>query len=336
VANRLVGGTRWYETAVFYELLPRSFFDSNADGIGDFAGLTARLDYLEWLGVDCLWLLPFYPSPLRDGGYDVSDFMSVAPECGSVDDLAALVEDAHRRGIRIISDLVMNHTSDQHPWFAESRSSRHNPKSDWYMWADDDQGFKDVRVIFVDAEPTNWTFDAPRQQYYWHRFFHHQPDLNYDTPEVVEAMLGVVRFWLDLGLDGFRLDAAAYLSKEEGTTCENLPGTHEMLKRIRREVDRSHPGAVLLAEVNQWPTDVVDYFGDSDECHMAFHFPLMPRMFMAVRREQRFPITEILAQTPPIPDGCQWGPRDGHRGRSRLHVRRVRPRSPHAAQRRYP
>jgi maltose alpha-D-glucosyltransferase/alpha-amylase len=298
---------RWYEAAVFYELLPRSFFDSNSDGIGDFAGLTARLDYLEWLGVDCLWLLPFYPSPLRDGGYDVSDFISVAPECGSVDDLAALVQDAHRRGIRIISDLVMNHTSDQHPWFAESRTSRDNPKADWYMWADDDQGYADVRVVFVDAEPSNWTFDGPRQQYYWHRFFHHQPDLNYDNTEVVEAMLGVVRFWLELGLDGFRLDAAAYLSKQDGTSCENLPGTHEMLKRIRREVDSTYPDAVLLAEVNQWPSDVVDYFGASDECHMAFHFPLMPRMFMAVRREQRFPITEILAQTPAIPEGCQWG-----------------------------
>jgi maltose alpha-D-glucosyltransferase/alpha-amylase len=287
--------------------LPRSFFDSNADGIGDFQGLTARLDYLEWLGVDCLWLLPFYPSPLRDGGYDVSDFLSVAPECGSLEDLAGLVDEAHRRGIRIISDLVMNHTSDQHPWFAESRSSRDNAKADWYMWADDDQGYSDARVIFVDAEPSNWTFDSPRQQYYWHRFFHHQPDLNYDNPEVVEAMLGVVRFWLDLGLDGFRLDAAAYLSKQQGTSCENLPGTHEMLKRIRREVDRHHPGTLLLAEVNQWPSDVVDYFGESDECHMAFHFPLMPRMFMAVRREQRFPITEILAQTPAIPEGCQWG-----------------------------
>jgi maltose alpha-D-glucosyltransferase/alpha-amylase len=298
---------RWYEAAVFYELLPRSFFDSNADGIGDLAGLTARLDYLEWLGVDCLWLLPFYPSPLRDGGYDVSDFMSVAPECGSVEQLAGLVEDAHRRGIRIIADLVMNHTSDQHPWFTESRSSRDNPKADWYVWADDDQGYADVRVVFVDAERSNWTFDPLRQQYYWHRFFYHQPDLNYDNPAVVEAMLGVVRYWLELGLDGFRLDAAAYLSKAEGTTCENLPHTHEILKLIRREVDTKYPDAVLLAEVNQWPSDVVAYFGQGDECHMAFDFPLMPRMFMAVRREQRFPITEILAQTPAIPEGCQWG-----------------------------
>jgi maltose alpha-D-glucosyltransferase/alpha-amylase len=307
VSRRLSDDPRWYERAVFYELSPRSFFDANADGVGDLAGITAKLDYLEWLGVDCLWLLPFYPSPLRDGGYDVSDFVSVAPECGSVDDVAALVEDAHRRGIRIISDLVMNHTSDEHPWFAESRSSRDNPRADWYIWSDDDQGFPDVRVIFVDAEPSNWTYDQARQQYYWHRFFHHQPDLNYDNPAVVEAMLDVVRFWLDVGLDGFRLDAAAYLCKAEGTTCENLPATHEMLKLVRKEVDASYPNKVLLAEVNQWPSDVVDYFGEGDECHMAFHFPLMPRMFMAVRREQRFPITEILAETPALPDGCQWG-----------------------------
>ena len=305
--RQLPDDPRWYQRAVFYELLPRSFYDSNADGVGDLSGIRERLEYLEWLGVDCLWLLPFYPSPLRDGGYDVSDFMTVAPECGSVDDLAELVAEAHRRGIRIISDLVMNHTSNDHPWFVESRSSRDNPKADWYMWADDDQGFAEVRVIFCDVEPSNWTFEPDRQQYYWHRFFHHQPDLNYDNPDVVEAMLSVVGFWLDLGLDGFRLDAAAYLGKAEGTTCENLPATHQLLKRIRSEVDAKYPNRLLLAEVNQWPADVVDYFGESDECHMAFHFPLMPRMFMAVRREQRFPITEILAQTPSIPDGCQWG-----------------------------
>ncbi len=287
--------------------MPRGFYDSNADGIGDFEGLREKLEYLEWLGVDCLWLLPFYPSPLRDGGYDVSDFMTVAPELGSIDDLAAVVEDAHRRGIRIISDLVMNHTSDQHPWFVESRSSRDNPKRDWYMWADDDHGFSDVRVIFLDVEPSNWTFDQRRQQYYWHRFFHHQPDLNYDNPEVVDAMLGVVRFWLDLGIDGFRLDAVPYLYKAEGTACENLPGTHQLLRRIRAEIDTAYPGRIMLAEVNQWPDKVVEYFGDGDECHMCFNFPLMPRMFMAIRREQRFPITEILAQTPAIPDGCQWG-----------------------------
>jgi len=298
---------RWYQRAVFYELAPRSFYDSNGDGVGDLAGVREKLEYLEWLGVDCLWLLPYYPSPLRDGGYDVSDFLTVAPECGSVDDLAALLEEAHRRQIRIIADLVMNHTSDRHPWFEQSRSSRSDPKADWYIWADDDHGLADVRVIFVDAEPSNWTFDAGREQYYFHRFFHHQPDLNYANPEVLEAMLEVVQFWLGLGLDGFRLDAVAYLGKREGTSCENLPETHEILRTLRREVDARFPGRVLLAEVNQWPTDVVDYFGDGDECHMAFHFPLMPRMFMAIRREQRFPITEILAQTPPIPEGCQWG-----------------------------
>ena len=286
---------------------PRGFFDSNADGIGDFKGLREKLDYLQWLGVDCVWLLPFYPSPLHDGGYDISDFMTVAPELGSVDDLAAVVEEAHRRGIRIISDLVMNHTSEEHPWFVESRSSRDNDKADWYMWADDNHRFAGVRVIFCDVEQSNWTFDPRRRQYYWHRFYHHQPDLNYENPEVADAMLGVVRFWLDLGLDGFRLDAVPYLYKAEGTTCENLPATHKLLRRIRSEIDSSYPNRVLLAEVNQWPDVVTEYFGDGDECHMCFNFPLMPRMFMAVRREQRFPITEILAQTPPIPDGCQWG-----------------------------
>jgi maltose alpha-D-glucosyltransferase/alpha-amylase len=307
LAKLLRNDLRWYEKAVFYELLPRSFFDSDSDGVGDLEGIRQRLDYLEWLGIDCIWLLPFYPSPLRDGGYDVSDFVSVAPEVGSTEVLADLVYDAHKRGIRIIADLVLNHTSDQHPWFAESRSSRDNPKADWYVWAESDQGYADSRVIFVDAEGSNWTFSAERQQYYFHRFFHHQPDLNYANPDVVEAMLGVVRYWLGVGLDGFRLDAAAYLAKEEGTTCENLPATHEMLRLIRREVDATRPGCVLLAEVNQWPTDVVEYFGEGDECHMAFHFPLMPRMFMAIRREQRFPITEVLAETPPIPAGCQWG-----------------------------
>ncbi len=298
---------RWYERAIFYELAPRSFYDSNGDGVGDLEGIRAKLDYLEWLGVDCLWLMPYYPSPLRDGGYDVSDFLTVAPELGRVEDLAALIEDAHRRGIRIISDLVMNHTSDQHPWFVESRSSATNDRSDWYIWADDDQGLCDVRIVFVDAEPSNWTFDPGRGQYYFHRFFHHQPDLNYANEAVVAAMLDVVRFWLDLGLDGFRLDAVAYLCKQEGTASENLPATHALLKRIRLEVDKNYSDRLLLAEVNQWPSDVVEYFGEGDECHMAFHFPLMPRMFMAIRREQRFPITEILAQTPGLPEGCQWG-----------------------------
>ena len=298
---------RWYKRAVFYEVLTRGFFDGNKDGTGDLQGLTEKLDYLEWLGIDCIWLLPFYQSPLRDGGYDISDFWSVLPAYGDLADATRLVEEAHRRGIRIIADVVMNHTSDQHPWFIESRSSKDNPKSDWYVWNDDDHRWSEARIIFTDTEHSNWTYCNQRKQYYWHRFFSHQPDLNYDNPEVQEAMLSVVRFWLDIGLDGFRLDAVPYLFERDGTNGENLPETHDFLKRVRKEVDASHPGKVLLAEANQWPSDVVDYFGEGDECHMAFHFPLMPRMFMAVRRESRHPVTEILAQTPEIPDGCQWG-----------------------------
>jgi maltose alpha-D-glucosyltransferase/alpha-amylase len=297
----------WYRRAVFYEVLVRGFFDGNDDGTGDLGGLTAKLDYLEWLGVDCLWLLPFYQSPLKDGGYDISDFWTVLPEYGDLADATQLIEEAHRRGIRIVADLVMNHTSDQHPWFEESRASRTNPKADWYVWSDDETRWSEARIIFTDTEKSNWTFDPQRQQYYWHRFFSHQPDLNYDSTEVQDTMLSVVRYWLDIGLDGFRLDAVPYLYERDGTNGENLPETHEFLRKVRKEVDSTHPGKVLLAEANQWPSDVVDYFGDGDECHMAFHFPLMPRMFMAVRRESRHPVTEILAQTPPIPDGCQWG-----------------------------
>jgi maltose alpha-D-glucosyltransferase/alpha-amylase len=296
----------WYRRGVFYEVLTRGFFDSNNDGIGDLAGLRAKLDYLEWLGVDCLWLLPYYPSPMRDGGYDISDFFTVHPDLGTLDDLVEFLDDAHRRGIRVIADLVMNHTSDQHPWFVESRTSRDNPKADWYVWNDDDQRWPEARVVFVDVETSNWTWEQQRQQYYWHRFYSHQPDLNYENPDVVQAMFGVVRFWLDRGLDGFRLDAVPYLFQRDGTTGENLPETHSLLRQLRKEVDAAHPNRVLLAEANQWPSDLVDYFGDGDECHMCFHFPLMPRLFMAVRREQRFPVTEILAQTPEIPADCQW------------------------------
>jgi maltose alpha-D-glucosyltransferase/alpha-amylase len=303
----LTADERWYQKAVFYEVLTRGFFDANDDGTGDLRGLTEKLDYLQWLGVDCIWLLPFYQSPLRDGGYDISDFFTVLPEYGNLADLVELVEEAHKRGMRLIADLVINHTSDQHPWFQESRQDRTNPKADWYVWNDDDQRFAEARIIFVDTERSNWAWDPQRQQYFWHRFFSHQPDLNYDNPEVQAAILDVVRFWLDLGLDGFRLDAVPYLFERDGTNGENLPETHDYLKRLRKEVEATHPNTVLLAEANQWPSDVVDYFGDGDECHMAFHFPLMPRMFMAVRREQRYPITEILAQTPPIPDGAQWG-----------------------------
>ncbi|HYA44970.1 MAG TPA: maltose alpha-D-glucosyltransferase [Acidimicrobiales bacterium] len=297
----------WYQRAVFYEILVRGFFDSNEDGTGDIPGITTKLDYLSWLGIDCIWLLPFYQSPLRDGGYDISDYWTVLPEYGQVADVVQLVDEAHGRGIRIVADLVMNHTSNQHPWFLESRENRTNPRADWYVWRDDDQCYKQARVIFVDAERSNWAWEPVRGQYYWHRFFSHQPDLNYDNPDVAETMLDVVRYWLDIGLDGFRLDAVPYLFEREGTNCENLADTHEYLKRLRKEVDSLYPGKVLLAEANQWPEDVVAYFGDGDECHMCFHFPLMPRMFMAVRREQRFPVTEILARTPSIPESASWG-----------------------------
>jgi len=297
----------WYQRAVFYEILVRGFNDSNGDGTGDLRGVTAKLDYLEWLGIDCLWLLPFFESPLRDGGYDIADFFTILPEYGNLGDATELIEQAHRRGIKIIADLVMNHTSDQHPWFQESRQNRTNPKADWYVWGDDPDRWSEARVIFVDSEPSNWSWDPGREQYYWHRFFHHQPDLNFDNPDVGEAMFEVVRFWLDIGLDGFRLDAVPYLFERDGTNGENLPETHNYLKRLRKMVDDIYPDRVLLAEANQWPTDVVDYFGDGDECHMCFHFPLMPRMFMAVRREQAAPVKEIIAQTPSRPEGTQWG-----------------------------
>jgi maltose alpha-D-glucosyltransferase/alpha-amylase len=299
----------WYQRAIFYEVLVRGFRDSNGDGTGDLRGITEKLDYLEWLGVDCLWLLPFYSSPLKDGGYDITDFVTVLPDYGTVGDAAELIDEAHRRGIRVIADMVMNHTSDQHPWFQESRSSRDNPKADWYVWNDDNDRWSEARVIFVDTEPSNWSWEPNREQYYWHRFFHHQPDLNYDNPDVADAMLDVVRHWLGLGLDGFRLDAVPYLFERDGTNGENLKETHSYLQRVRQVVDQEFPGKVLLAEANQWPADVVDYFGEPDapECHMCFNFPLMPRMFMAARQETSRPIREIMAQTPEIPGGGQWG-----------------------------
>ncbi|MEU7692444.1 maltose alpha-D-glucosyltransferase [Microbispora hainanensis] len=301
----------WYKRAVFYEVLIRGFADSNGDGTGDIRGLIEKLDYLQWLGIDCLWLLPLYESPLKDGGYDISDYMKILPDFGDLGDFIKLVDEAHKRGIRVIADLVMNHTSDQHPWFQASRTDPEGPYGDFYVWSDTDEKYKDARIIFIDTEASNWTFDPVRGQYYWHRFFHHQPDLNFENPAVQDAMLEVIRFWLDLGIDGFRLDAIPYLFEQEDTNCENLPATHAYLKRVRAEVDRLYPDRVLLAEANQWPADVVEYFGDpvtgGDECHMAFHFPLMPRIFMAVRRESRYPISEILAQTPKIPENCQWG-----------------------------
>jgi maltose alpha-D-glucosyltransferase/alpha-amylase len=297
----------WFRHAVFYEIHVRGFFDGNADGMGDLRGVTDKLDYLEWLGIDCIWLLPMYPSPLRDGGYDIADFYDIHPDYGTVEDFRAFVDAAHQRQIRVIADLVMNHTSSDHPWFQEARSSPDSPKRDWYVWSDSDEGYPDARVIFVDTEPSNWTWDPLAGQYYWHRFFSHQPDLNYENQEVQDEMLRVLRFWLDLGIDGFRLDAVPYLYEVEGTNCENLPRTHEYLKRVREEVDATYPDRVLLAEANQWPEDVVEYFGDGDECHMAFQFPIMPRMFMSLRREDATPMYEILERTPSIPDNCQWG-----------------------------
>jgi maltose alpha-D-glucosyltransferase/alpha-amylase len=302
---------QWYKRALFYEVLVRGFHDSNGDGTGDLPGLTSRLDYLQWLGIDCIWLLPIYASPLRDGGYDIADFTSILPEYGILGDFVELVDQAHERGMRVIADLVMNHTSDAHPWFQASRTDPDGPFGDFYVWSDTDERYADARVIFVDTEQSNWTYDPVRGQYYWHRFFSHQPDLNYENPKVQDTMLEVLRFWLDLGIDGFRLDAVPYLYEREGTNCENLKETHEYLKRVRTEIDRLYPDRVLLAEANQWPADVVEYFGDptvgGDECHMAFHFPLMPRIFMAVRREQRYPISEIMGHTPDIPASCQWG-----------------------------
>jgi maltose alpha-D-glucosyltransferase/alpha-amylase len=297
----------WFKTAIFYEIHLRGFFDGTGDGHGDFRGLTEKLDYLQWLGVTCVWLLPMYESPGRDGGYDIADFYTVHSDYGTMEDVRAFIEAAHERGIRVIADLVMNHTSSDCSWFQEARSSPDNPKRDWYVWSDDPTLYEEARIIFIDTEVSNWTWDEKAGAYYWHRFFHHQPDLNYDNPEVREAMLDVLRFWLGLGLDGFRLDAVPYLYERDGTNCENLEETHAFLREVRATVDREYPDTVLLAEANQWPADVVEYFGDGDECHMAFHFPVMPRMFMGLRREEAAPILEILAQTPHIPANCQWG-----------------------------
>jgi maltose alpha-D-glucosyltransferase / alpha-amylase len=301
----------WFKRAVFYEVLVRSFKDSDGDGVGDFRGLREKLDYIAWLGVDCLWVPPFYTSPLRDGGYDVADYAGIQPEVGTLDDFKDLLDAAHARGIRLIIDMVMNHTSDQHAWFQESRRDPNGPYGDFYVWSDSDEGYQGTRIIFVDTETSNWTWDPVRGQYFWHRFYSHQPDLNYENPKVHDAMFDALSFWLDLGVDGFRLDAVPYLYETEGTNNENLPETHQFLKKVRQYVDEHYPDRVLLAEANQWPDDVVDYFGDfesgGDQCHMCFHFPVMPRLFMAVRRESRYPISEILAQTPEIPHNCQWG-----------------------------
>ena len=296
----------WYKDAVIYQVHVRAMYDSNGDGIGDFRGLAQKLDYLRDLGITAIWLMPFFPSPLRDDGYDISDYTSVHPNYGSLDDLKVFLDAARSRGIRVIIELVLNHTSDQHPWFQESRSSVDNPRRDWYVWSDTDTRYHGARIIFLDTEMSNWAWDPVSKAYYWHRFFSHQPDLNYDNPAVREEMWNVMKFWLELGVDGFRLDAVPYLVEREGTSCENLPETHAVIKELRRRLDENFPGRMLLAEANQWPADLRAYFGDGDEFHMAFHFPLMPRMFMGLKLEDRKPITEILQQTPAIPEPCQW------------------------------
>ncbi len=296
----------WYKDAVIYQLHVRAFYDSNGDGIGDFQGVAQKIDYLHDLGVNAMWLMPFFPSPLRDDGYDISDYTSVHPNYGSLDDFKLFLTRAHERGIRVIIELVLGHTSDQHPWFQESRSSRDNPRRDWYVWSDTDTKYSGVRIIFLDTEMSNWAWDTVSKSYYWHRFFSHQPDLNYDNPAVREEIWKVMKFWLEIGVDGFRLDAVPYLVEREGTSCENLPETHDILKELRHRLDEEFPGKVLLAEANQWPADLRPYFGEGDEFHMAFHFPLMPRMFMGLKLEDRKPITEILQKTPAIPEPCQW------------------------------
>lgn len=300
----------WYKRAIIYELNTRSFYDANGDGIGDLAGVTARLDYLKDLGVDLIWLLPITQSPMRDGGYDVSNTFEINPDFGTLDDFSTLVKAAHERGLKIMVELIPNHTSDQNLWFQASRDPNHpehEKYKDYYVWSKTDQKYKDARIIFVDYEKSNWTYDPLRKEYFWHRFFNHQPDLNYDNPEVQKAMMRVVQYWIDQGADAIRVDAPPYLFEREGTNCENLPESHAYYKRLRAFVDAYAPGVMLLAEANQWPEDTREYFGDGDEFHMNFHFPLMPRLYMALAKEDRKPIEEILARTPDLPDNCQWG-----------------------------
>src|SRR6202453_1103918 len=302
------GDPLWYKDALIYELHVRAFYDSNKDGIGDFPGLVQKLDYLQDLGVTCLWLLPFFPSPLKDDGYDISDYMNVHPMYGTLEDFQTFLEAAHERDLQVLIELVVNHTSNQHPWFQRARlAPPGSPERDFYVWSPTDQLYKDARIIFTDTEKSNWTWDETAKAYYWHRFFSHQPDLNFDNPMVVDEVLKAMRFWLDMGVDALRMDAIPYLCERDGTSCENLPETHAVIKRIRAAIDADYANRLILAEANQWPADVRPYFGDGDECHMAFHFPLMPRIYMALRQEDRLPITDIMAQTPAIPESCQWG-----------------------------
>jgi maltose alpha-D-glucosyltransferase/alpha-amylase len=297
----------WYKDAVIYQLHVKSFYDSTGDGIGDFRGAMQRLDYVADLGVTCLWLLPFFPSPLRDDGYDVADYRSIHPNYGTLDDFQAFLTAAHDRGMQVIIELALNHTSDQHAWFQRARRApRGSPERDYYVWSDTAEKYPGVRIIFVDTEPSNWTWDTEAGAYYWHRFFSHQPDLNYDNPVVLQEILGVIDYWLGMGVDGLRLDAVPYLVERDGSSCENLPETHAVIRAIRQHVDRHYTNRMLLAEANQWPADVRAYFGDADECHMAYHFPLMPRLFMAIHQEDRFPVADVLSRTPAIPETCQW------------------------------
>jgi maltose alpha-D-glucosyltransferase/alpha-amylase len=296
----------WHNNAIFYELYLRAFSDGNGDGHGDFTGLRQRLDYLQWLGVDCIWLLPIQPSPLKDDGYDVASYYGIHPTYGVLEDFIITIEEIHRRGMKVIFDMVMNHTSDQHPWFQESRRSVDSPLRDYYVWTTDTEKYKEARIIFLDTERSNWAYSGTTSQYYWHRFYSSQPDLNYDNPEVRRKMMDACKFWLDLGVDGFRLDAVPYLFEREGTNSENLPETHDFLKEMRQFVDTNYPGRVLLAEANQWPADLLPYFGKGDELHMCFNFPIMPRLYMALAKGDRTPVIEVTEMTPDIPENCQW------------------------------
>ncbi len=297
----------WYKDAIIYQLHVKTFFDANDDGYGDFAGLIEKLDYVKNLGVDCIWLLPFFPSPLKDDGFDVADYQNVNPLYGTLNDAERFLQEARKRNLKVVTEFVVNHTSDQHPWFqAARRAPKGSPEREFYVWSDTDEPYKDARIIFVDTEKSNWTWDPVAEQYFWHRFFSHQPDLNFDNPAVLKAVLEVMHFWLKRGVDGLRLDAIPYLVERDGTNCENLPDTHKVIKDIRKNLDENFKSKFLLAEANQWPEDVIEYFGDSDECHMCYHFPVMPRLYLAVHKEDSVPILDILKKTPAIPSDCQW------------------------------